>query len=250
MDFLKESILRSDEIFTKSVIEEKFLKLEYEEYLISEGDEPPDYYIEIEDKKIALEITQCVPSISIGDSLSSDKTYSNPIIRLVRSLSHKYENAINSDLCLLLTIEYPIDKYRFFSRKLDKEIEKLLLNELIKDDSGVFIIDKEKVKWKVLHRPVGMRIVGGISAKKKNFEVNIDKHLYAVLQHAVDVKENKLRKLPDDIITEKWLGIYNDYFLAEKSNIKNVLENYIMSEEFTMIFIVTEKGELLYFRNL
>ena len=86
--------MRSDEIFMKKVIEEKFLKNEYNnQYEIIKGDEPPDYYIKIGEKTIALELTQCKAAINKNGKIEKlgRQTYTSSILKFIEKLNEDFE---------------------------------------------------------------------------------------------------------------------------------------------------------------
>lgn len=242
--------MRDDEIFVMKVIEDRYLSREFQKYSIVEGDEPPDYYVLHDGRRIALEITQCVPVSIVKGEISSSQSIIDPIIRLIDSMNEKYKDRI-FDKKIFLHITGPIIEFKKFKQKLDEFVSDLIIrNEFdFYDDFKVINIHKDQIKVLVIKDIKGKRISGAVGIKSSNHEFNIEAHIETILFDAIQKKYEKLSKLKQGV-DEKWLGVLNNYFLSDLDTYGRVLKKFDLPGVFTKIFIVGGDGELLLFNSI
>jgi|GEM_PF-6498382 len=99
--------MRTDEEYVKSSIE-KYMQNNAEEVSIIEGDEPPDYYVIYQNRKILLEITRAESLYLNNGKLNTRNTIDQTIIKLCHEINNEIGIEINENKSLLLDTKGPL----------------------------------------------------------------------------------------------------------------------------------------------
>lgn len=235
--------MRSDERYMMKVLEKSFLKTSYRDYKILKGDEPPDYYIITASDLIALELTQCTSFIKEGGEFVEAKSYYIPICRYFNNINRKYKGCISE--CVLFSVGFPIRNFRSFKNKFEKNLIGLVSTKFGGVRSGTLMVDDERIEWKRLAGSLNKGIVASIFSKTGYHEYSIRKHVDDVVRLAITKKDKKMRNLRCSKVTQRWLVLLNDYFLADLRIYKIVIDELNLGHCFDKLFVINPDDRLL-----
>ena len=232
---------RSDEEAIKNSIQ-KYLKSNFPEINIFEGEDPPDYYVKIHGNRIPLEVTRAEIEYIENGERKSFETDSEALFRLIENLNTKYSVA-NNDYKLHIHLVGPIDNFGKFILELKSTIDQFI-RDSDKYEINVwnyFIIRGEKVgicKSSNMFEPIFL--IPFVGPKKKVASSLIQEQTDNTYSYVIEKKEKKMGSFTG----EKWLGIYNSYILSEEHNIKHSLNKFRSDHTFTRIFVVMGDGRV------
>ncbi len=204
----------------------------------SEGDDPPDAYLDIGGETIAVEIstlTQYVLDQNGGykPRLSGDST----AVRICDDLNDELKRNIPADRTVLLILSAPVISARKLRPRLKKEI-KALVDRAGSDDVTV----KLKILGNIITihhipegRPSGKKVVGTV--QNKNSSADILANATAILADRICVKGRKCKSLGSS--GPLWLVLFNDYWLADVDTYKQALSKLSIEHVFERILIVS-----------
>lgn len=235
--------MRSDERYMMKVIEKSFLKASYRDYKILRGDEPPDYYIKTASDLIALELTQCTPFIKGGGVYAEAKSYYIPICRFFDNINQKYKGYISG--CVLFSVGFPIINFGSFKKTFEKNLIGLVSTKFGGVGSGTLMIDGERIEWKRLAESLNKGIVASVFPKRGCHEYCIREHVDDVVRLAITKKDKKMRNLKCGKVTQRWLVLLNDYFLADLRIYEIVIDELSLGHCFDKLFVINPDDGLL-----
>ncbi len=141
---LENKMRRQDEEYTKNAISKYLGKTLSQKFTITEGENPPDYYVDIGSKKIALEITRAEL-----DRKTVDVSLSN----LCNQINDHFESKISAGTSIMLFMKGPIPKTNFqhFKKLLKQCVEQIIEEEIVNDWKS-FDVSEEIVRIKkIIH---------------------------------------------------------------------------------------------------
>jgi hypothetical protein len=241
--------MRADEEYTKKAIERYLSKL-LSEFTISEGEDPPDYYVNFDTKKIPLEITRCEPIYALKNKIENRKTVDGSLLSLCDEFNNKFKSQIPNGVSLLLHIECPVDKnkWRDFKKEVCREIVQLI-EANIYNKWNIFNIAGKKVRIKKIRHDQEWRkkIIGLVHTMGDIPIIQCDIQLQTqlLLDKILEEKETKTKIINgQEWKCEKWLGILNNYFLADLDNFLLAINSLKIRHTFTRIFCVNSIGNV------
>jgi len=230
--------LRFDEEYAKNAIE-AYLRKESSDFTITEGENPPDYYIQIDSKKIALEITRAEPP-------SDRKTVDTSLARLCSQINDQFKTRIPDGESLLLDLKGPVANPRNFEKSLSNLIGQIIEGKTEVGNWKCFDVSGEAVKIKRLTHGQKWRkkIIGFIGNKEP--VTDIQSEAQSILNKIIKSKEAKTATINDPQgKREKWLGILNTHPLLDSNNFQIAMGNLNVVHTFTRIFLVLENSEVV-----
>jgi hypothetical protein len=236
--------MRTDEEYAKNSIN-AYLKKKFDFVgSITEGENPPDYYVIEGDNKIALEITTA-ESISEGESKESRKrTSTEAVAKLCDQLNQEFKNDIPVGKSLMLVLKTPINHFSKFRKQVRLDLKDLLQENnfanMKLDIHGEIVelrwIDDESRNYKALI---------GVSGDKYPI-INITEQTRLILEKIIKDKTSKLQKINGKAWHgKKWLGIINNYPLADHSNFSQALPKIPLRQEFSKIFLIGNNSTVI-----
>ena len=213
----------------------------------SEGEDPPDAYLNTGNERIAVEIstlTQYVTDHSAGfkPRLSEDTT----AIRLCNELNHDLKNDIPENRTILLILSAPINSARKLKRKLIDEIMALVGSAASNDVTVTREIMGNKITIHLIpnDRPSGKKIVGAV--QNENSSADILANATAILADRIDIKTQKCKSLQSG--DPLWLVLFNDYWLADIDTYRQAMSKLSVDHPFKKILIISgnKSVEILY----
>ena len=240
--------MRDDEEYVKLAME-KYMKNNIEEVTIIDGDEPPDYYVLFQNKKILLEVTRA-ESIYLSDKLQTRNTIEQSIIKLCNQLNNDIGIEINENKSLLLDIKGPLTNYDKFKKSIKDSILSFLndgINYSLSLTDWVEInIFGNIIKVKIVKSsPLKKRIIGIIGIKNNLSITNIGEQALLILEDRIKIKEGKT-KIINGVLwkEEKWLAIFNNYWLASADTYIRAMKQIKIHHTFTRIFLISDNYEV------
>jgi len=204
----------------------------------SEGEEPPDAYLNTGNERIAVEIstlTQYVTDQNTGSRprLSGDTT----AIRLCNELNHDLKNDIPENRTVLLILSAPIYRARKLKPKLSAEIMALVGSAASDDVTVTHEIMGNKIT--IHHIPddrhSGKKIVGAVQNEKSSADILAN--ATAILADRIHIKTQKCESLQS--CDSLWLVLFNDYWLADIDTYRQAVSKLSIDHPFEKILIVS-----------
>lgn len=215
----------------------------------SPGEDPPDAYLTMDQKTVAVEIstlTQHVTSARSG--MRSRHTEDSAALRLADELDEELRQTIPQGRVVVLTLRAPIAKVRPTRNALRARIADLIANAT----------DQEfQLEESILGNCVGISISSydGPDEKKvvaavvnNNSDPRIAMNARRILEDRITTKTKKCNALPFD--GPVWLALFNDYFLADDATYRHALTQIPHAHPFERILLISGNGsvETLYDR--
>lgn len=208
-----------------------------------EGEDPPDIYLIINNKKIAVEITRLTPiSFNQNGVAQNRNTQDCFAAKLINKFDSKLRDTIPSEMDISLTVYVPVTNPRKYKKILFKYLTKKL-------EDGVTVGEKEEVELSGSKVRVSFiprrdqspeKIVGIIVNRNSN--ADILKNAKVILEDRILVKVEKCERIQFQGL--KWLALFNDYWLANYNTYAQALSNISVKHDFESIFIISDEGQV------
>ena len=204
----------------------------------SEGKNPPDAYLSVGKKRIAVEIstlTQYVTDQNGGSRprLSEDST----AIRLCNEINQDLANDIPAKRTVLLILTAPINSARKLKPRLTREIM-ILVESAGSDDITVereILGNTITVHLIPEDRPSGKKVVCAVRNEKSSADILAN--ATAILADRINVKTLKCKSLKSG--GPLWLVLFNDYSLADIDTYRQAMQTLSVEHPFEQILIVS-----------
>jgi len=233
--------MREDEEFTKNAIVKHLGNIP--DIIVSEGENPPDYYISIGPEKVALEVTQ-LSSVYLSEdgSIGNRSTVEESLMQFYVELSEHFKFGIPADTSLFLCIKGPVSNPRVFKKGIKNAIKEYLSFNTSQRGSKSFVVDGEVVEISKTKRKRNERSIDGTVLNKRP--------IYDIGLQARIILNNVIQKKTNDFVRdqyykgEKWLGLLNDYQLADSETYLLVMKNLEVVHCFSKIFLISGDGRV------
>jgi hypothetical protein len=230
--------------------EEKFVLTQIVDYLggdrfaeVMEGEDPPDAYLITNNKKHLLEITQLSPIITKKDgTIESRLTQDIFGLRLLNEIESEFGKRIPINRSLYIHLKLPVPKPTRFKSQLRKTVQQLLDNDNWPQDWKVLRVDGEQVYIKIIQNDLTnpKRVISSVVSS--NSSADILATAKAILNDRLEAKNKRCKEL--SFQGPKWLGLLNQYCLADIYIYQLALNESEIKHEFEKIFFVQDTGEV------
>jgi len=236
--------MRVDEEYTKNAIQQ-YLSRTLSEFIITNGQDPPDYYVNIGIKKIILEITRSEEIYTFENNIDNRKTVDVSLLRLCDQINDKFKSRIPNGTSLLLVLKGPVINFSDFKKSLNQVIEHMVEEKIVDGWSESDICGETIKIKKIIHGQEWQKKIIGLIDNKGAIP-NIQLQTQLILNEIIRVKEAKTKIINgQEWKGEKWLGILNNYFLAEPDNFIVAVNSLNVKHNFTRIFMVYGNSEVV-----
>lgn len=209
-------------------------------------DDPPDYYLFIDNKKYAVEVTTITDIIKIDSQEFPIAT----VIKSVERLLHEVKNECLAEGILsgfyVFSFQRPFSNFGNTRKMMKKSIiDYVQRTKDYKEAPEEKIIANDGVRCSIWKFPIKKQVICQCGPTKAAWEIKIQQEACRLLQHVIN---NKISKLIN-INLPKILLLRNAYHFAYRTQMfKKCLPRIAGSEAFQIIFIVEEldRGYLLY----
>lgn len=256
--------LKGTEKFVAESLQSYFSKL-FNTVDFEEGDDPPDIYLKIDDKKIGVEITDIDQNV-----LKNRKTIDYGYLNFINNIDKEFGHLIDADKKILLFFHHDYVKVSTISKKFKKYLKSLIEEDALKVDNSIEDnINDVSFKISILPMPKSgtRKIVGSAmpfgGKVKKSRDINTvldtisDCHLSGQTFNIVNDRiYDKNIKCKD---TEKpiWLALFDNYYNKFTSfdnqehieHYKNTFESVEDFGIFDKILVIFENGDVLEFNT-
>jgi len=230
--------LKPDEVFVKDRLIDYFGP---ENGIAQEGENPPDIYLTIKGRKIAVEITRLSPvSFDQNGKMQNRNTQDYFGINLCDEIDSKLKSRVPSEIDIVLTLHVPVDNPRKYKKEFTKKIEAIL-------DKTITIGDRFKID--ILGSKLEINIVPNRHHSQKKLVgiiVNDDSSAHilsnaeAILTDRILDKVKKCKNIQHQ--GPKWLALFNDYWLADHETYSQAIKNMSIQHDFERIFVISDQG--------
>jgi hypothetical protein len=207
-----------------------------------EGENPPDLYLSVDGTEHAVEVSQLTPITvrptgRIGNRVSEDKFG----IFLCESLNKRLGPRIPDDHSLLLNVRLPVKDATRFRTALGKLLEELVLPTGPVSGGRDYPLMEVTVgvSW-IPQRPSGKKVVGIVQNKHANPDILINATF--ILCDRLREKEEHCAKLDPSI--PRWLGLFNDYWLADAETYVQAYAKCQYAHSFKRVYVVSDTGDV------
>lgn len=254
--------LKGTEQFVAESLQSYFSKSS-EKVDVEEGDDPPDIYLRLNDRRIAIEITDIDQNV-----LKDRRTIDNGYLKFIDNLDKEFGSLIDKDKKLILFFHHNYVKVSAISRKFKTYLKSLIAKNGLKIGTDIEdYIDDISFKISVVSMSTnGKRKIagspmpfGGKVKKSRNihtmFETISDCHLlgqtYNIVQDRIVDKSIKCK----DIEKPVWLALCDNYYnnftdfntQEHVEHYKDVFKNIKDIEVFEKILVIFENRDVLEF---
>jgi hypothetical protein len=227
-----------------------------------EGDDPPDIYLKIDNKKISVEITDIDQNV-----LKNKKTIEYAYFQFINNLDNDFGKFIDNDKRILIFFYHNYIKVSTIDKKFKKYLKskldgkKLLIGNEIED-----IIDGVNFKISILAMGKNnKKILGHISSfggdgkytrdintvSERISEINILKQSLNIILNRIEDKNKKCKNLKKPV----WLALYDNYydkftFFDNKEHLEHYKSIFDDIEDFGIfekILIIFKNADILEF---
>ncbi|MDH4943527.1 hypothetical protein [Sulfurimonas sp. C5] len=256
--------LKGSEKFVAKTLEEHFKKSSHS-VCVEEGNDPPDIYLTIDDKKIAVEITDIDQNV-----LKNAKSINYGYLNLIENLEKELGDSIDDDKKLFIVFYNNHVKVSKINKKFRKYLQDFIeKNELSINDFIEDSIDNVNFKISVLDMPKkGKNKIAGTSTthagrsqKSRDIsEVNNAIYENDLSMQTLDILENRIddkNRKCENIVELKWLALYDNYYDKFTNfendehlvHYQNIFESITDFKCFEKILVIFKNGDILEFDN-
>jgi hypothetical protein len=205
-----------------------------------DGEDPPDAYINANGKKVALEITR-LSAISFDASGAPQNRLTEDYfgIRLLNELDQKLGALDPEGKQVMISIYVPVSNPREFKESVSRWISAVIPQ--LTSGWKVSRIGGTQVSAKIIESSADQkRIVGIVS--NRNTSPDIGSNAKIILTERISSKESIFKKL--NYSGSRWLGLFNDYWLADEMTYARAIQEGAPSHNFEKIFLVSDAGKV------
>jgi ASC-1-like (ASCH) protein len=206
-----------------------------------EGEDPPDIYIKVKGKTIAVEITRLSPVSFDQDGVPQNRNTQDCFgINLCNELDSKLKNDVPPEVDILLILYIPVENARKYKKELHACLKETLAKGIKSGDRLEFNLSGAKVNIAVIpNRDDSLKkIVGGIV--NNNSSPHIQSNAAVILADRILDKIEKCKNIQHQV--PLWLALYNDYWLADYETYSQAINNISIQHYFEKIFVVSDTG--------
>lgn len=208
-----------------------------------EGEDPPDIYMKVEGKTIAVEITRLSPVSFDQDGVAQNrKTQDYFGMNLCDDLDSKLKRDISPEVDILLTLYVPVENTRKYKKELHACLKETIAKGIKTGDRTEFNIAGAKVKISVIpNRNHSQKKIVGLIVND-NSSAHIQGNAEVILADRILDKVKKCRNIKHQ--GAKWVALFNDYWLADYETYSLALNNISGQHDFERIFVISNTGQV------
>ena len=198
-----------------------------------DGEDPPDGYLLLNNRKIAVEVTKLVEHINENGKRRSRLADDVPISNIVAQLNEEIGNLIPNNRWIHLVIPSPIKGINEFKKELTRIIINMITTktyEAVIDILGYVVV----INLYKCQQPPKIKVVQAIATQFAS--TNIDENTLFLLENRISIK-NKICNANGEI-DEYWLALFNTYCMADIDSYRGAYESLQLDHNFSKIYII------------
>ncbi|HBC44987.1 TPA: hypothetical protein DCZ81_02380 [Candidatus Collierbacteria bacterium] len=233
--------MRVDEEYAKKSIKVYLESISYPPFEIVPGGDPPDYYcVDSSGNKTPLEITTAESIYKDENEKSKKRTSTETLIKFCNQLDNKYKNLVPKGKSIMLVFKVPVKNFNKFKKGLVRTLDKLIRKNKPPGNRNLKIYGEIVEVHEISHGDNRRKaIIGAIT--DKNPIIVIQEQTQLILDKIIKEKESKLKEINSNN-GEKWLGVINNYPLADANIFKTAING--INHNFTRIFLIEENNKV------
>ena len=208
-----------------------------------EGEDPPDIYLEVNDEKIAIEITTLYP-VTFGQDGAVQNRLSQDFFgcNLCDDLDLRLKNEVPSDVDIFLTLYMPVENGRKYKKELYAYVREFISKDIKAGDEEEVELLGSKVRILVIPNCEysEKKIVGVIV--NKNSSAYMLGNAQATLAERIHDKVKKCKVIKHR--GQVWLALFNEYWLANHETYIQALKTMDVAHDFDRIYIIMGNGSV------
>ena len=205
---------------------------------VTEGENPPDGYITVDRKRIAIEVSRLVEHVSSENGETQSRLSTDvPAQTMAGEIEAEIAESIPEGTHIFLIIGSPVNNIRKTRQELQRAIVKMIESdentkdiELCRNNVSINIYRG----WPANESKISSAIANRYSSS------NITQNVEAILADRIATKtlrQNRQSK-PD----EYWLALFNDYWIADAESYRVAYDKLQIPHDFDQIVIVDGYG--------
>jgi hypothetical protein len=204
---------------------------------VSEGEDPPDLYLSVDDCRVGVEVTQLSQFTMERDgSFGNRKTQDFFGLRMIEDLNTSLGASLPADTGLLIGLWVPVSNAQRFRKCLTEWITSIAADPE-RGYEQECEIEGSKIRVSVIpERPIGKKITGFVVNKNATADIALNGRL--VLEDRIRSKNGICARLPKPV----WLSVLNDYWLADSHTYTAAAGELRIEHCFDRIFLVSDRG--------
>ena len=198
-----------------------------------DGEDPPDGYLLLNNRKIAVEVTKLVEHINENGKRRSRLADDVPISNIVAQLNEEIGNLIPNNRSIHLVIPSPIKGINEFKKELTRIIINMITTktyEAVIDILGYVVA----INLYKCQQPPKIKVVQAIATQFAS--TNIDENTLFLLENRITIK-NKICNANGDI-DEYWLALFNTYCMSDIESYRGAYESLQLEHNFSKIYLI------------
>jgi hypothetical protein len=206
----------------------------------TEGEDPPDAYLQLDGKSIAVEVTQLVQQVQNDKGeMISRLGHDQPAMTLSDELDLQMKNDIPNDKYVFLVLGAPINNIRKTKSELKIEILNQLNTGVVEQD---LIIEENRISISIYDgvREAGKKVISAVANRYS--DANLLNNTMYLLNDRITSKLKKCKA--KSYKGEYWLALYNDYWVADIGSYKLAYSKLNIQHDFNKILIIDSFGQV------
>jgi len=235
------------------------------EVSFDEGDDPPDIILNIDNKKISVEITELDQNV-----LKNRRTISNGYLNFINNLDKELKNLIDNDQKILIIFYHNYTKVSKINRKFKKYLKKLIEQRKLEINSKIDdSIGNVNFQIKILKMPKEGRLKIAGATMPYSGKITKSRSMTTTISQISDsdlsLQTNRIiiNRIQDKTIKCKdiekpiWLALYDSYYkkftnFDSKEHIEHYQDNFKDIKDFGIfekILVIFDNGDVLEFNT-
>lgn len=201
------------------------------------GENPPDAYVIRNGNKTALEITE-LSEMSYDEFGNANNRRTEDMfgINLCNRLNDQLGDIVPPQKTVFLNLHIPVTNPTKFKKGLASWLKHIIPS--LDQNWNVSRICGRQVSAKLIENNGGKKIVGMIVNQAASADIGANAQ--RIIEDRIRMKEERFQKM--NFVGVRWLGLYNDYWLANEQTYRLALEKLKLSHQFEKIFLVSHVG--------
>lgn len=198
-----------------------------------DGEDPPDGYLLLNDRRIAVEVTKLVEHINENGKRRSRLADDVPISNIAEQLNEELHNLIPKNRWVHLVIPSPIAGINEFKKQLARIIINMIVTktyDAVIDILG-YIVSINLYKCK---HPPKRKVIQAIATQYAS--TNIQENTLFLLENRITIKNKKCNVNGD--IDEYWLALFNTYCMADVNSYRGAYDSLKLKHNFSKIYLI------------
>ena len=198
-----------------------------------DGEDPPDGYLLLNNRKIAVEVTKLVEHINENGKRRSRLADDVPISNIVAQLNEEIGNLIPNNRWIHLVIPSPIKCINEFKKELTRIIINMITTktyEAVIDILGYVVA----INLYKCQQPPKVKVVQAIATQFAS--TNIHDNTVFLLENRISTKNQKCNANGE--VDEYWLALFNTYCMADIDSYRGAYESLQLEHNFSKIYII------------